>query len=59
MQVGLEFFPGLGGGDRWPTANQNNIFAGTKCQIDLQPGYKFEFIRCPEVFLNKMINLVL
>ena len=44
----------MGGGAKWPTANQKRYISGTKCPIDLKPGCKFMFVRCLETYLKKI-----
>ena len=36
-----------GGGWKWPAANQNNHFSGTKIPIDLKPGCIFKSLKGP------------
>ena len=46
-----------GGGGNWPIENQNSYISETKCPIDLNPGCKFEFVRCVKVYLKRLIIL--
>ena len=43
------FNPTQGGGSKWPTA--------TDYPIDLKPSCIFKFVRCPEVYEKRLINL--
>ena len=45
------------GGAKWPTANLNDYCSATGCPIDLKPSCIFKFVRCPQVYEKKLINL--
>ena len=47
----IDFNPNqVGGGAKWPTANQNNYSFATGCPIDLKPTCIFKFVHCIEEY---------
>ena len=46
-----------GGGGNWPLGNIKAFISVNKCRIDLKPGCKLKFVRCPETYLRKLIIL--
>ena len=48
-----------GGGGKWPSANPNDNYSGTDCQINLKPSCIFKFVSCLEVYIKILIYLEL